>query len=384
MEARNEISAGRRTLFFRVPFAAVPDLIGGRKVLLRAGQAYVGQDQVRAGGQSVGLVLGLPPVGRGGQPEGGRSRGAGAGRGQWACLCILSPATPRPAAAVQSPLPRRLAGLLAGGGHLSGAAGVVAGGSVPQVGELCDGGGRPSGPPGRGHAQPVRRQRHKQGEGGHRGRGGGAAVKRTVRRERERGTGRREGRGVCASTLDVVRSGDGRKKRLGGGRGDLAGLVCSEQLSGESSCLGRGDLAGLVCSEQLCPCAALRSRVAPCPGSARHATHRRCTCLSPHARTRRSFSTTDGRRLPKGQVTLGQLPALVGGSHFPPCMTLTYERTLAEHHAKHMARNQLTLFLKVRAPPGPEARLNGAWTHGQSGRAVGEGRRCDRARARGR
>jgi hypothetical protein len=46
MEARNEISAGRRTVFYKVPFAAVPDLIGGRRVLLRAGMAYVGQDQV--------------------------------------------------------------------------------------------------------------------------------------------------------------------------------------------------------------------------------------------------------------------------------------------------------------------------------------------------
>lgn len=55
----------------------------------------------------------------------------------------------------------------------------------------------------------------------------------------------------------------------------------------------------------------------------------------------------DGRRLPKGQVSLQQLPSLVAGSHFPPCMTHMYDRLAAEHHAKHMARNQLTLYLKV-------------------------------------
>lgn len=36
-----------RPLFYKVPFQAVPDLVGSRRVLLRAGQAYVGEDQVR-------------------------------------------------------------------------------------------------------------------------------------------------------------------------------------------------------------------------------------------------------------------------------------------------------------------------------------------------
>ncbi|WIA15273.1 hypothetical protein OEZ85_001944 [Tetradesmus obliquus] len=35
-----------RPLFYKVPFQAVPDLVGSRRVLLRAGQAYVGEDQV--------------------------------------------------------------------------------------------------------------------------------------------------------------------------------------------------------------------------------------------------------------------------------------------------------------------------------------------------
>ena len=66
----------------------------------------------------------------------------------------------------------------------------------------------------------------------------------------------------------------------------------------------------------------------------------------------------DGRRLPKGAVSLSQLPSLVAESHFPPCMTLMYERTVAEHHAKHMGRNQLTLFFKARprcSSPGAAA-----------------------------
>ncbi|KAI8468231.1 MAG: eukaryotic and archaeal DNA primase, large subunit-domain-containing protein [Monoraphidium minutum] len=55
------IAQGERTLFFKarpgrgagcVPFAAVPDLVGGRKVLLRGGIAYVAQEQVYS------LVLG--------------------------------------------------------------------------------------------------------------------------------------------------------------------------------------------------------------------------------------------------------------------------------------------------------------------------------------
>ncbi|KAF6264179.1 eukaryotic and archaeal DNA primase, large subunit-domain-containing protein [Scenedesmus sp. NREL 46B-D3] len=40
------VAAGGRPLFYKVPFQAVPDLVGGRRVLLQAGQAYVGEDQV--------------------------------------------------------------------------------------------------------------------------------------------------------------------------------------------------------------------------------------------------------------------------------------------------------------------------------------------------
>ncbi|WIA35477.1 hypothetical protein OEZ86_003910 [Tetradesmus obliquus] len=39
-------AASSRPLFYKVPFQAVPDLVGSRRVLLRAGQAYVGEDQV--------------------------------------------------------------------------------------------------------------------------------------------------------------------------------------------------------------------------------------------------------------------------------------------------------------------------------------------------
>jgi hypothetical protein len=39
-------AAAGRLLFYKVPFQAVPDLVGSRRVLLRAGQAYVGEDQV--------------------------------------------------------------------------------------------------------------------------------------------------------------------------------------------------------------------------------------------------------------------------------------------------------------------------------------------------
>jgi DNA primase large subunit len=52
-EASAAISRGdkgdKRPEFFKVPFAAVPDLVGRRNVLLRGGFAYVGRDQVGRG-----------------------------------------------------------------------------------------------------------------------------------------------------------------------------------------------------------------------------------------------------------------------------------------------------------------------------------------------
>lgn len=39
-------AVGSRPLFYKVPFQAVPDLVGTRRVLLKGGLAYVGEDQV--------------------------------------------------------------------------------------------------------------------------------------------------------------------------------------------------------------------------------------------------------------------------------------------------------------------------------------------------
>ncbi|GBF91520.1 DNA primase large subunit-like [Raphidocelis subcapitata] len=44
--ASASIQQGGRTLFFKVPFMAVPDLVGSRRVLLRGGVAFVAQEQV--------------------------------------------------------------------------------------------------------------------------------------------------------------------------------------------------------------------------------------------------------------------------------------------------------------------------------------------------
>ncbi|WIA35478.1 hypothetical protein OEZ86_003910 [Tetradesmus obliquus] len=52
-------AASSRPLFYKVPFQAVPDLVGSRRVLLRAGQAYVGEDQAHVGEDQVySLVVG--------------------------------------------------------------------------------------------------------------------------------------------------------------------------------------------------------------------------------------------------------------------------------------------------------------------------------------
>ncbi|WIA35479.1 hypothetical protein OEZ86_003910 [Tetradesmus obliquus] len=52
-------AASSRPLFYKVPFQAVPDLVGSRRVLLRAGQAYVGEDQAYVGEDQVySLVVG--------------------------------------------------------------------------------------------------------------------------------------------------------------------------------------------------------------------------------------------------------------------------------------------------------------------------------------
>lgn len=52
-EAAAVISRGdkqdRRPDIFCVPFTAVPDLVAGRRVLVRGGMAYVGREQVRWG-----------------------------------------------------------------------------------------------------------------------------------------------------------------------------------------------------------------------------------------------------------------------------------------------------------------------------------------------
>lgn len=48
LEGRNAIRAGERRTFYRVPFGVVPDLLASRRVLVRAGFAYVGRDQVHS------------------------------------------------------------------------------------------------------------------------------------------------------------------------------------------------------------------------------------------------------------------------------------------------------------------------------------------------
>ncbi len=58
-----------------------------------------------------------------------------------------------------------------------------------------------------------------------------------------------------------------------------------------------------------------------------------------------------------GEITAGQLPALVAGRHFPLCMTVMYERLTNEHHLKHWGLQQFTLFLKAIGLPLEQAML---------------------------
>jgi hypothetical protein len=58
-----------------------------------------------------------------------------------------------------------------------------------------------------------------------------------------------------------------------------------------------------------------------------------------------------------GEITAGQLPALVAGRHFPLCMSVMYERLTGEHHLKHWGLQQFTLFLKAIGLPLEQAML---------------------------
>jgi DNA primase large subunit len=44
--SRRRMGKSRRRTFYKVPFQAVPDLVGSRRVLLKGGLAYVAEDQV--------------------------------------------------------------------------------------------------------------------------------------------------------------------------------------------------------------------------------------------------------------------------------------------------------------------------------------------------
>ena len=56
----------------------------------------------------------------------------------------------------------------------------------------------------------------------------------------------------------------------------------------------------------------------------------------------RSVSNTEGRKVPVGEISAGQLQGLVAGRHFPLCMTLMYERLAAEHHINHELLHRIT------------------------------------------
>eukprot|EP00877_Chromochloris_zofingiensis_P006868 jgi/Chrzof1/2434/Cz11g15130.t1 len=75
----------------------------------------------------------------------------------------------------------------------------------------------------------------------------------------------------------------------------------------------------------------------------------------------RSLSSTDNRKVPHGDITAGQLPAIAANRHLPLCMAVMYERTTTEHHIKHWGFQQLSLFLKSIGLPLEQAML--FWRH---------------------
>lgn len=73
--------------------------------------------------------------------------------------------------------------------------------------------------------------------------------------------------------------------------------------------------------------------------------------------THRNLRSDEGRKLPVGEITAGELPQLVAGRHLPLCMTVMYERLASEHHLKHWGLQQLSLFLKAIGLPLEQAML---------------------------
>ncbi len=75
----------------------------------------------------------------------------------------------------------------------------------------------------------------------------------------------------------------------------------------------------------------------------------------PHAH--RSLVRHDPRKLPQGQISMGQIRELVAARAFPLCMTTMYQRLTSEHHLKHYGRMQFNLFLKAIGLPLEQALL---------------------------
>lgn len=71
----------------------------------------------------------------------------------------------------------------------------------------------------------------------------------------------------------------------------------------------------------------------------------------------RSLSAGEGKKLPAGEITAGQVHQLAAERHLPPCMALMYERLASEHHLKHYGLQQMSLFLKHVGLPLEQALL---------------------------
>lgn len=69
------------------------------------------------------------------------------------------------------------------------------------------------------------------------------------------------------------------------------------------------------------------------------------------------MNASEGKKVPVGEISAGQLPSLVAGRHFPLCMTVMYERLASEHHLKHWGLQQFSLFLKSIGLPMEQALL---------------------------